>query len=194
MKLSISTMSLILATLLLPTSAFTAGDATSSPTPSQSDSAIREEFLDRVNRLNNVAEEKEHWTRIYIRLGRHAQEVQGLLNNIVARRESTEKQGQRGASRGLRVKESILQKWLEDDELRRQLAVRQFAALQKLEDLDRDRNRQTVSIDERCKRQEGLEEEIRQIEHLRVLINFSEDVTEALREIQGEMISLEPYP
>lgn len=100
------------------------------------DRALRSEFLKQVEATRNLAQQKEYWFKVFAGLERSADKARKLVEDFESKMIEARGNGQHRKARYLQRKMVELNWSAAMDEVLKQYAVRQFALIQGLEDLD----------------------------------------------------------
>jgi hypothetical protein len=155
------------------------------------DRVLRSEFLKHVEATTNLAQQKEHWFRVFAGLKRSADKARKLAEDFQWRIVKAERDGEETSVRFLQRKKNQLNEFAVSDEVLLHLAVRQFALIQRLEDLDRSVKTQSVSSIDYIQQRRAILDEVAAVERLRQSEYLSQQLQEGLATLADQLEHVE---
>lgn len=143
--------------------------------------AVRAQFLDSVKREDNLADEKEHWFKIYAGLFDLEKEFKEQVKKLEEQIAKTE-----GPIRGMLLNSrKRLNFQISDCRSLRALAMRQYALLLKLEKLEEQNQRKGLGKDDYMQEKRMLLDEINRVEQKRFWKNLVDDLRNSVLSLEG---------
>lgn len=143
--------------------------------------AVRAQFLDSVKRKDSLADEKEHWFKIYMGLG----DTNKRLEKLMERADKEIEKSEGHIQSMLRSQRTLLNDMIERHEFLRALAVEQYALLLKLEKLEEQNQRKGLGKGDYLQEKRMLLDEINRVEQERFWKNLGGDLRGAILSLEG---------